>query len=219
MRIYYLSPSQFAISNLALRRLKIARISDLNDPFELLAMIVRNEEDLRVFSMLKDRLSKDNGLLCFSRSWENPVLWGHYADRHTGIALGFDVDDAQIQPVNYAKEPFAVTRDPITDLPSPTENEMSTVLCTKFYDWKYEDEVRVFVQLDHATKEGGLYFYPFDEKVVLREVVLGPKCELPLKAIRALVSEYTPTVEVIKSSIALGTFRVVKNELASRAGI
>ena len=36
MRVYYLTGAQFALNNIALRRLKIARIEDLNDPFELL---------------------------------------------------------------------------------------------------------------------------------------------------------------------------------------
>jgi len=32
MRVYYLTGAQFAISKLALRRIKIARFKDLNDP-------------------------------------------------------------------------------------------------------------------------------------------------------------------------------------------
>ena len=37
MRVYYLTGVQFALSNLALRRIKIARLEDLNDLYELLA--------------------------------------------------------------------------------------------------------------------------------------------------------------------------------------
>jgi hypothetical protein len=37
-RVYYLTPAQFAISNVALQRIKVARFSDLNDPFELLGV-------------------------------------------------------------------------------------------------------------------------------------------------------------------------------------
>ena len=38
MRVYYLTGAQFALSNLALRRIKNARFGDLNDPFELLGV-------------------------------------------------------------------------------------------------------------------------------------------------------------------------------------
>ena len=40
MRVYYLTGAPFALSNLALRRIKIARFEDLNDPFELLGVDV-----------------------------------------------------------------------------------------------------------------------------------------------------------------------------------
>ena len=217
MKAYYLSPSQFAISNIALRRLKIFRISELNDPFELMAMQVRDERDLATFKSLKRELNKNNGLLCFSRSWANPVLWGHYADRHTGVALGFDGDHSLFKAAIYAREPFHVAINPETNLPKPTEEEMERLLCTKFYDWKYEDEVRVFVKLDHSTLESGLYFYPFDSNLTLREVVLGPMCEIPIGRIRALVKDFDPPVAVIKASIAIGSFQVVNNVLATKA--
>ena len=42
MRVYYLTGAQFALSNLALRRIKIARFEDLNDPFEVLGVDVRD---------------------------------------------------------------------------------------------------------------------------------------------------------------------------------
>jgi hypothetical protein len=38
MRVFYLTGAQFALSNLALRRVKISRFEDLNDPFELLGI-------------------------------------------------------------------------------------------------------------------------------------------------------------------------------------
>ena len=87
---------------------------------------------------------------------------------------------------------------------------------TKFADWKYEKEMRLFVQLDHMTKESGLYFYDFSKDFQLREVVLGPRCELPITRIRSLVAGFKPAVEVIKSRIAFSSFRVVKHKVASR---
>ena len=41
IRVYHLTSADFAINDIALRRLKIARISDLNDPFELMAVSFR----------------------------------------------------------------------------------------------------------------------------------------------------------------------------------
>ena len=91
MRAYYLTGSQFALSNLALRRIKISRFGDLNDPFELLAVDLADKAHRRAFRATKEQLAESKGLICLSRSWANPLLWGHYAERHTGMALGFEV--------------------------------------------------------------------------------------------------------------------------------
>ena len=93
---------------------------------------------------------------------------------------------------------------------------MSRLLRTKFFDWKYEEEYRLFVELDIDLREEGLFFADFDDDLVLREVILGPRCSLPIDRVRSLVREYDPAVEVIKARIAFSTFRVVENRYASR---
>lgn len=211
MRLYYFCPPQFGVSNLALRRLKIARFADLNDPFELLAIDLAEKGHRQVFCSLKDELNKNKGLICFARSWQNPLMWGHYADRHTGMALGFDVDESFAKPVVYAKKLHKIAFDNVTGNPNLTHKVMERLLRTKFYDWKYEDELRAFVQLDHATAESGLYFFDFGEHLKLREVVLGARCSLPVGRIKSLVSSYDSPVSVLKARIAFSSFRVVKN--------
>ena len=70
---------------------------------------------------------------------------------------------------------------------------------TKFEDWRYEEEMRVYVQLDHDTRESGLYFFPFDSSLVLTEIVLGPRCELPTESLNALLGSNEPQVKILKS--------------------
>ena len=91
MRVYYLTGAPFAVSNLAIQRIKIARFSDLNDPFELLAVDLGNKRHRKAFRESRGEINAATGLICFSKSWRNPLLWGHYAEKHTGIALGFEV--------------------------------------------------------------------------------------------------------------------------------
>lgn len=211
MRAYYLCPSQFGVSNVALRRLKISRFSDLNDPFELLAVDLADKGHRGVFRKMKDELNKNRGLVCLARTWQNPLIWGHYADRHTGMALGFDVADHLAKPVVYARRPLKIGIDPKTGKPNLTFDVVERLLRTKFHDWKYEDELRLFVNLDHETVESGLYFIHFDVSLVLREIVLGPRCELPVGRIRDMVQSYDPEVTVFKSRIAFSSFRVVED--------
>jgi hypothetical protein len=216
MRVYHLSDAQHALSNVALRRIKISRFSDLNDPFELLGADLRDKVLREAFRETKEELHKNKGLICFSKSWENPVLWSHYADKHRGICLGFDVPDHLLSPVDYTPNPLKVAHDGIRNRPQINQEFMDALLRTKFIDWKYEDEMRVFVQLDHKTIESGLYFYPFSENLTLREVVLGPRCDLPINSIRSLVANFGPEVFVIKSRIAFTKFKVLENRIVTR---
>ena len=39
-------------------------------------------------------------ILCFSRNWDNLLLWSHYGDRHMGVCLGFDIPAGEPGP-NY----------------------------------------------------------------------------------------------------------------------
>ena len=87
MRVFYLTGAQYGISNIALRRIKVSRFSELNDPFELLGVSLADKAKRKAFRLTKEKIDKSKGLICFSRNWRNPVLWGHYAEKHTGIAL------------------------------------------------------------------------------------------------------------------------------------
>lgn len=218
MRVFYLCPSQFAISNIALKRIKIARISDLNDPFELLA-IDRADTKLRIgFRKLKNDLNNNTGLVCFAKKWSNPLMWGHYAEKHTGICLGFDVPDNLLQPVIYARTPRKISIEESTGKQKFSDDDIGRLMRTKFYDWKYENEFRMFINLKNLQIESGMYFYSFNSQLLLREVILGPRCEIPIDRVRAMVKPFSPSVSVIKSRIANSSFRVIKSMKASAVG-
>jgi len=53
------------------------------------------------------------------------------------------------------------------------EAHVIEILTTKFEHWSYEDEYRVFPQLQERDPSG-LYFLEFDDQVSLREVIVGP---------------------------------------------
>ena len=51
----------------------------------------------------KDKLDSENGILCFSEDWTDPVLWTHYGAKHRGICLGFDVKDGFAKKIVYRR--------------------------------------------------------------------------------------------------------------------
>ena len=91
MRAYKFLDAKFGLKSLRERRLKQSRIHELNDPFELTPYDL-TEPTLRwAFLAMREELGREHGLICFSGSWSDPVLWAHYSDKHRGLCLGFEV--------------------------------------------------------------------------------------------------------------------------------
>jgi len=216
VRVYYLTGPQHALNNLALRRIKVARFEDLNDPFELLGADLGVKGHRAALRATKRQINENRGLICFSKAWSNPLLWGHYAEKHTGICMGFDVPDDLLAPVIYAKRLRKIPVDPKTNQPRLTEAIVNKLLRTKFFDWKYEKEMRLFVGLDRETVESGMYFCSYSDDLALREVILGPRCELRIEGIRDIVADFDPSVEVLKARLAFTRFDVLVDRSASR---
>jgi hypothetical protein len=147
MRVYHFLNTNFAISNLSLKRLKISRFSQLNDPFELLAADLLDPSDQAALANFKDTLDKSTGMICFSSAWSTPLLWGHYADKHSGIVLGFDIPENLLAKVKYTANRTKIEFDTQKNQIINGNAVMDRILRTKFLDWKYEDEYRMFVNL------------------------------------------------------------------------
>jgi hypothetical protein len=139
-------------------------------------------------------------------------LWSHYADKHRGVALGFDIAETAAKKVTYTKDrPRLIGLQPTPqDIVRLVAEEL---LLLKFNSWSYEREWRVRVKLSEAKKEGSLHFYPIGGDVRLKEVILGPDCSLPLLETRQLVDQYYgKEVVTYKAQWASGFFGVVPDE-------
>jgi hypothetical protein len=211
MRAYHFTNTTHAISDLAMKRLKVSRISQLNDPFEFLAADLLDPRHFRAFSDLKEQLDRSTGLICFSGSWRNPLLWGHYADKHSGVALGFDIQDDQVLKVNYTADRAPVKFDVNSGKVVDDRDVVDRLLRTKFADWRYEDEYRIFLNLDSESMEGGHYFVDFSPELHLREVILGMRCDLSMKRVRQLLGVDSDSVKVLKAGMAKRSFRLIED--------
>lgn len=212
LRVYHLTTADHAISNIALGRIKVARFSDLNDPFELLAANFRERQVRKVVRDFKSTYDTHTGLLCFSADWINPVLWSHYGQKHRGICLGFNVRRSRIQKVRYKDKRLLTELGEDGQPLNINEKLQKLLLCTKYRHWRYEEERRLFVKLEDAQREGRLYFLPMSEDLQLAEVILGPQCDLPLEKVRELVGSKHPAVITFQSRLAFKFFSVVPKE-------
>ena len=199
VRVYKFLPAKRALNNLAHRNIKCSEIADLNDPFELipfnLSDPILREQILRSRSQIAD----GRGLLCMCREWRSPLLWAHYADKHKGVCLGFETA-VEFFPVTYVAE------RPHMPMP-PTFAAAEYLSETKSLEWVYEGEVRAWINLKERYRDH--FFYKFNDKFRLAEVIVGALCTATERKIRALVS---PEVVIRKARLSYDTFDVVEDE-------
>lgn len=209
MRVYHFIGEQFGLSAIGLRRLKISRLDQLNDPFEMLAGTQGDPETRLAMRLLREAFAKHLGILCFSRDWHNPVMWGHYAQSHRGLCLGFDVDESVAMSVRYVSK--RIPLDHYLD-PSTSEAEVRALAAkfasTKYAHWRYEKEIRCWASLE--TDGPDIQFFDFGDQLRLREVYIGFQSSINRQmVIDALGDGLESPVTVRNTRLAFRTFRVV----------
>ncbi len=214
MRVYKFLNAKWGVKALEDRRLKIARISDLNDPFELLGTNLSNRELRTAFVEMKYALAKNRGLLCFSKRWRNPLLWGHYSDGHRGLCLGFDVPDELLMSVTYTRK-RTTSEKLFSNDQSVKEREMKRLLSTKFSHWRYENEVRCFVNLEDKDPHNGHYFFEFSNEMQIKQILVGAEACISRRDVETALGDENAQVERFKTRAAFRTFRVVRNQKQS----
>ncbi len=212
VRGYHLAPEAHALSNIALGRMKITQFSDANDPFEVLGLHFGEWKTRKLVRAFKAEQNATTGPLCFSGNWTNPVLWSHYADKHRGMCLGFDVKKTEARAVEYQDKRLLEKLDGVSDPSSLPKALQSRLLKTKSHHWRHEEEFRRFVLLSGAVRDRDKLFWLFDDCMKLIEVVLGPESRLDVSETRAMVAAITPGVSVFRSRLAFQSFRVVVDE-------
>ncbi len=128
---------------------------------------------------LQDELMShyDKGVCCFSKSYNNSLLWSHYADQHKGICVGYSIDrdpKPQTHEVKYNNERMIKT-SLIYDSFVKNNNKSKSLLeekllLTKTKHWKYEDEIRL---IDNVGLNVSI--------LKMEEIYFGLRCPQSLK--------------------------------------
>lgn len=209
-RLYYFTQTHWAIENIALKRLKVSYINELNDPYELLGYKTKEPANKEEF---KKYVAKKYGVICLSQSCESPVMWAHYADKHKGICLGFDVCEDECVDVFYPKT--------MVDFLSNSnslykEDDLKKILSVKCHEWEYEKETRIFIPITDNL-ENELIFEYFGDRLMLRELILGYDNKTELTAIKELTEKcYKNDIQIFKTELSITEFKVCKKEIAYR---
>ncbi len=133
---------------------------------------------------------------------------------HTEILTLPDIPDEHVLPVDYSTTRLSAT---LENTPAePGERDIAIrLLTTKFRHWRYENEVRLLYRLEDVQKEvkdgKDLYFAPYFPWLELKEVILGPRSELEVEAVREIVEKCHPGVAVFRSRLAFRSYSVVRD--------
>lgn len=212
VRAYRFLNEEYALQAIRDRRLRISRFDQLNDPLEWAPPANASREQRQAFGVMKKEMGEDRGLICFSRSWSNPLLWSHYADKHQGIALGFDFHGNQHFEVVYRKDRIPCDWERFQTDKQYAFKITDLVLRSKSDHWSYEEEVRAHVALDHSTVENTHYFFNFGQEIQLREIVLGPLCKLRRSDLALIRDDIENDVTFKKARLAFRSYNVVEQK-------
>ena len=133
------------------KRLYLASYSELNDPMEVAYRIKNNVKyDCSWLQMLRSE-KNDIHICSLSKSYDNILMWSHYADSHKGCCIELEVTSEKgitETPVSYV--------DTIKDVAGADyRDEAYQILSRKIRCWDYEKEVRFFKEIplnSHISK-------------------------------------------------------------------
>ena len=212
-RVYKFTTAKYGISNLRDRRLKLSTIDDLNDPFDLAPLDITDPDIRRAQEALVVFYRKRVGLLCFSRNWDNLLLWSHYGDAHKGICCGFDIADGTPDAnydtdVLYQPNVLQITRQADVNF-----DLASRMLRTKHESWSYEQEVRMFVGLDDPPDSNGLRWANFGPLVEFKEVIIGSQADPSVTDdVRQALNPYGDSIRCSWAGMRPDAFLLVKQD-------
>ena len=115
---------------------------------------VYSDEEIRytaktIIDNCRNLINRNQRVLCLSKNKDSILMWSHYAQNHTGIAIGFDKNYRFIKnacEIQYSENPQNIEGRILKDLcaNNQAKNEYVALLLTKYIDWQYENEVRCF---------------------------------------------------------------------------
>lgn len=229
---YFLNPSDKSKSQanfdvleniLSQCRLRISRISKANDPTEFKASFGEDvsNEYIEGFRKAMEAANDKFGYISFTDNPYNVLMWSHYAEKHCGIALKFNLPEKWFTRIVYSTEaPRVMPQSREEKGKSGMKYLAEYIRRTKSIDWAYEREQRIIVDYEHPQpgltikkdeKDG--YYYLYFSANALKAIFIGYKCELGKECLDNKLNENELShVETWKMEISRNGFELTVNQ-------
>ena len=206
MLVYRYFNEQYGLLALQQRKWKVGRLLELNDPLDCRPTLTRKQapqqpriEDLPYFRDIYESI----GIICYSATINDPVVWSHYADSHRGMALGFEFqpDDGMFEvryPPNDCRPKLDL--DALQEYAKANAHEavlrvISQSFTHKAKSWQYESEYRQFIYL-HACEMIGAHYFRTMPLAHLKRIILGVKSRITSSDIVRIMSLWQTRYDV-----------------------
>ncbi len=189
----------YSLKNLKAGKVSFAHISCFNDPCEIALLpdeipFDTTNSDMKYLYELYIRV------FCFSTTFQNPLMWGHYGNSHKGFCVGYDLNDILNIPeykgnLRFKEITYADAIPPLSN----EEIDSGEALYYKSSDWEKENEFRatIYLSLSKDThiseaefkqaREEWLKSNPFFEKAVDSHLRLPSPLSSNVKEIRSRI--------------------------------
>lgn len=165
--------------------------AQLKIPADILAEMTSSHKKVQEFfythlGNVTDDLSEQVRVYCLTESYNNMLMWAHYASNHSGICLEFRTDNVvfgSAWKVKYTDGQY--------DTLDKTKDPMSIAL-TKGKDWQYENEYRLLPKTESASRYIEQPFFCVDKE---------DKISIPNNSLKSIIIGFNAKQDVVEKLI------------------
>jgi hypothetical protein len=218
--LYRYLRDEAAIKTIEARAFRVSRLTELNDPFEWrigfegyppeLEEVLEKQMDGFV-----EMVGQNMGIICFSKTIKDPILWSQYTNVHRGIAFKVNVSiDSQLvsdlHDVDYDKPPIVIPFQRYSQMSISELGELIKNLHKqKSESWRYEQECRFVIDLKTCKPSGGSFLWDKMPPAFITHAIIGFRSsvsELYLR--RALDLNGFQHTQILKAKRSLKTYEI-----------
>ncbi|CAA6676714.1 MULTISPECIES: DUF2971 domain-containing protein [unclassified Lentimonas] len=213
--LYRYFTAEAALLTIENQNLRIGRLKEMNDLFEWRPGITGLEDSEKAAKTreecIEDWINNQHpktGFISFSQVAEEPLMWAHYAEKHTGVCLEFDPEVFQRRVIIDYNKPR-----PLFDANQHGDKTyglgfLELLYSIKSPNWAYEKEVRAHFHLKECDAANGSYFVDMPQGV-LRKVILGYNCKLEEDYVRRILQQSGFEATVTRARLCHQEYKVL----------
>lgn len=165
-----------------------------------------------------DRLSREIGVICFSKVNDSLLMWAHYSDSHRGLVAGFNTDHEFFKSLKTFKSVHYSIHRPRLDVnvddADKVRDQTIQALFTKSSEWQYEHEWRTIYSLQNLIDEPSThrphnYYVPLPAEAISC-IIFGKRCpaDIQQRILTAIKKNRLQHIRVYKAVLHPSEYRL-----------